>query len=137
MKRATSTNLILRLPENCASKQVALYTALREAIITEAIATKQRLPSTREFARAHGISRGTAVIVYELLQAEGYLVARRGAGTFVAPSVPDDRMIVPKAGLHLDLRRERAQEMARAPAETLSRLGRQYASMMLPIKDST
>jgi GntR family transcriptional regulator/MocR family aminotransferase len=98
VKRATSIGLILALPANCASKQSALYTALREAIVRGGIAPNRRLPSTREFARAHGVSRGTAVIVYELLQAEGYLVTRPGAGTFVASSLPDARLVVHAVG---------------------------------------
>jgi len=137
MKRTTSINPILHLPENYVSKQMALYTAFREAIITEVIAPNQRLPSTREFARAYDISRGTAVIVYELLQAEGYLVTRRGAGTFVAPRLPDDCLIMPKAEFHLDLQPERAEERVRAPVQALSRLGRQFASTTLPIEDTT
>jgi GntR family transcriptional regulator/MocR family aminotransferase len=137
VKRATSTGLILRLPEHCASKQAALYTALREAIITNAIGPNQRLPSTREFAQAHGISRGTAVIVYELLQAEGYLVIRRGAGTFVAPSLPDTRLVIMKGGAGLDPQPKSAEERVRAPAEALSRFGRQFASGTEPIEDGT
>ena len=136
MKRVTSIDLILQLPENYVSKQMALYTALREAIISQAIATNQRLPSTREFARANGISRGTAVIVYELLQAEGYVVTRRGAGTFVTPSLPDDRMVVPESGSQLDLQLQQAAESSRAPAEALSRLGHQLASTTLPVEDT-
>jgi GntR family transcriptional regulator / MocR family aminotransferase len=136
MKRVTSVELILQLSENHVSKQTALYTALREAIIAQAIAPNQRLPSTREFARANGISRGTAVIVYELLQAEGYVVTRRGAGTFVPPSLPDDRMVAPKAGSQLDLQLQPAAERSRAPAEALSRLGHRLASTTLPVEDT-
>src|SRR5207245_3060298 len=66
-----------------------------------------RSPSTRDFPDAIYISRGTAVIVYEMLQAEGYLAARRGTGTFVAPTLPDDRLVMPKAGLRPSLPPER------------------------------
>jgi GntR family transcriptional regulator/MocR family aminotransferase len=131
VKRATSIDLMLQLPENCASKQTALYTALRQAIITNAIVPNQQLPSTREFVRAHGISRGTAVIVYGLLQAEGDLVMRRGAGTFVAPSLPDARLVM-KAAAGLDPRPVRTHERVRAPAESLSRLGLQLAAAKTP-----
>ncbi len=88
---------MLEVPANCATKQLALYTAVRQAIIGGAIAPAQRLPSTRDFARAYGISRGTAVIVYEQLQSEGYLVSRPGAGSFAASSLPDDRLFTSRA----------------------------------------
>jgi GntR family transcriptional regulator/MocR family aminotransferase len=134
LKRATSIDLILRLPEDCASKQTALYTALRQAIITDAIVLNRRLPSTREFALAHGISRGTAVIVYEQLQAEGYLVTRRGAGTFVAASLPDARLVM-QASTELAPQPARREDRVRAPAESLSRLGLQLTAAKAPGED--
>jgi GntR family transcriptional regulator/MocR family aminotransferase len=130
MKRITSLNLILQLPESCATKQVRIYTALQEAITSGTIAPNQRLPSTREFACALGISRGTAVIVYEMLQAEGYLVARRGTGTFVAPTLPDDRLILSEGGPQIDNSPQRA-ERVRAAADALPSIGRQFASTRL------
>ncbi len=42
------------------------------------------MPPSRKLARSLGISRNTAVAAYDLLLSEGYLVARAGAGTFVA-----------------------------------------------------
>lgn len=43
-----------------------------------------RLPSSRELADRLGLSRSTIVKVYEDLEAEGLIVARRGGGSFVA-----------------------------------------------------
>ncbi len=43
-----------------------------------------RLPATRALASDLGVSRRLVVDAYAQLLAEGYLVARRGAGTFVA-----------------------------------------------------
>jgi len=136
MKRATSNSPILRLPEHCACKQTAIYTALREAIIGGTIGPNQRLPSTRDFAGAFDISRGTAVIVYEMLQAEGYVVPRRGSGTFVATALPDDRLVKPKAGSQLDLPPTRPEERVRAPGKALSRQGCQFASACM-LSDDT
>ncbi|MFS2295432.1 MAG: winged helix-turn-helix domain-containing protein [Actinomadura sp.] len=45
-----------------------------------------RLPSSRELARDLDVSRGVVVTAYEQLTAEGFLVARRGDGTRVAPT---------------------------------------------------
>jgi GntR family transcriptional regulator / MocR family aminotransferase len=57
---------------------------LRAAIRTQRLAPGQRLPSTRTLAYDLGIARGTVVEAYAQLEAEGYLTARHGAGTWVA-----------------------------------------------------
>ena len=46
------------------------------------------LPPSRVLARELGVSRGVVVEAYAQLAAEGFLVARRGAGTAVAPRPP-------------------------------------------------
>lgn len=43
-----------------------------------------RLPSIRDFAVQHGISRFTVVDAYDRLVALGYLISRRGSGFYVA-----------------------------------------------------
>lgn len=80
----------------------ALETALRSAIRDGRLAPGSRLPSTRALALDLGIARGTVVEAYAQLRAEGYLGARRGAGTWVAdlglsiaPSVPRARPAAP------------------------------------------
>lgn len=47
-----------------------------------------RLPSSRALAAELSVSRMTVTSAYDQLMAEGYLVARRGAGTFVADHLP-------------------------------------------------
>jgi GntR family transcriptional regulator/MocR family aminotransferase len=64
-----------------------LATALRDAVGTGRLAAGTRLPASRDLARELGVSRGLVVSVYEQLRAEGRLVARQGAGTFVAAGV--------------------------------------------------
>ena len=61
-----------------------LQNELRAAIRTGRLAAGERLPSTRTLAGELGVSRGLAKECFEQLVAEGYLVARRGAGTRVA-----------------------------------------------------
>jgi GntR family transcriptional regulator/MocR family aminotransferase len=61
-----------------------LEDGLREAVRTGRLAAHTRLPATRALASDMGISRRLVVDAYAQLLAEGYLVARRGAGTFVA-----------------------------------------------------
>src|SRR5262245_37588566 len=47
-----------------------------------------RMPPTRELARDLGCSRNLVLLAYEQLLLEGYLVARRGGGTYVSPELP-------------------------------------------------
>ncbi len=61
-----------------------VYRQLRTAIVEGRLAGGTRLPSTRELAVQLGVSRKTTLDAFERLLAEGYLVARRGSGTFVA-----------------------------------------------------
>ena len=57
---------------------------LREAIRAGRLRTGVRLPPSRALATQLGVSRGVVTDAYEQLTAEGWLAARRGAGTVVA-----------------------------------------------------
>jgi GntR family transcriptional regulator/MocR family aminotransferase len=58
--------------------------ALRDAVRSERLAAGTRLPPSRALAADLGASRGPVVEAYEQLAAEGLLVSRQGAGTWVA-----------------------------------------------------
>jgi GntR family transcriptional regulator/MocR family aminotransferase len=58
---------------------------LRDAIRSGRLAGDERLPSSRELARALRLSRGLVQDAYAQLQAEGYLTSRTGSATRVAP----------------------------------------------------
>jgi GntR family transcriptional regulator / MocR family aminotransferase len=60
-----------------------LYGELRSAILEGRLAPGARLPSSRDLASQHELSRGTVVSVLERLQAEGYITPRVGFGTWV------------------------------------------------------
>lgn len=64
-----------------------LVSALRELVLSGAIAPGQRLPSSRTLARDQGISRTTAIGVYETLGAEGLIVSKVGAGSYVSDAL--------------------------------------------------
>jgi GntR family transcriptional regulator/MocR family aminotransferase len=66
------------------SLRAQLEDGLRDAIRSGRLPAHARLPATRALAYDLGISRRLVVDAYAQLLAEGYLVARRGAGTFVA-----------------------------------------------------
>jgi GntR family transcriptional regulator/MocR family aminotransferase len=59
--------------------------ALRDAIRSGLLAPGTRLPASRALCAQLGVSRGVVVDAYAQLTAEGYLRARQGAGTTVAP----------------------------------------------------
>lgn len=81
--------LDIRLPARGSRQRLrALHAQLRDGIAQGRLHAGLLLPSTRELARAHGVSRNTAVAAYDLLAAEGYVVTRAGGGTFVAAVVP-------------------------------------------------
>lgn len=86
----------LDLPQKGSRQRLAaLHGQLRAAILDGRLASGLRLPATRVLAHALGVSRNTVVAAYELLLGEGYIVARQGAGNFVANLVVrrDDRRI--------------------------------------------
>ena len=104
---------------------------LREAIRAGRLRTGVRLPASRALAAQLGVSRGVVTDAYEQLSAEGWLAARRGAGTVVAagPAGEPERPEAPRrAGVRFDFtattpdvslfpRRPWARAVARAAAE--------------------
>ncbi|MFL6351214.1 MAG: PLP-dependent aminotransferase family protein [Bryobacteraceae bacterium] len=64
-----------------------LHAELRSAVLEGRLKPGARLPASRDFARQHGLSRGTVVSVFERLQTEGYLCCRVGSGTWVSDRV--------------------------------------------------
>lgn len=62
---------------------VQIYRQLLEAILDGRLRPGERLPPTRELAGRLDVSRNTVGVAYEFLVAEGVLVGRVGAGSFV------------------------------------------------------
>ena len=82
-------NLQLRLDEDSnLPLYEQVYRQLRHLILQGILPPGAKLPPTRELAQAQKIARVTATEAYGRLQAEGYVVARRGAGTFVSRDLP-------------------------------------------------
>ncbi len=65
-----------------------LYHQLREAILQGAFGGQRRLPPSRELAKKLGVARVTVSQAYDQLVAEGFVVRRPGAGTFIATQLP-------------------------------------------------
>src|ERR1700752_4166326 len=72
---------------------------IRTAITSGALAPNARLPSSRTLAKDLGVARNTVDWALGQLVADGYIVRRRGAGTFVVPQLPerDAPPLVPRA----------------------------------------
>jgi GntR family transcriptional regulator/MocR family aminotransferase len=71
------------------TRQHSVFERLRQGILTGSLPAGARLPPTRALAGELGVARQTVVLAYERLAAEGYVRARTGSGTFVAPDLPD------------------------------------------------
>lgn len=71
-----------------------LYRSLRSAILSGALPSGSRLPSTRELCADLKVSRNTVLEAYGQLLAEGYLESHLGSGTFVAARIPDEALLV-------------------------------------------
>lgn len=81
--------LPIKLPaRNSRNLLRALHGQLRVAILDGRLQPGSRLPATRAFAAAYGVSRNTTVAAYDLLLSEGYLVTRPRAGVYVADVRP-------------------------------------------------
>jgi GntR family transcriptional regulator / MocR family aminotransferase len=72
-----------------------IYQQLRSAILSGALRSATKLPSTRELAAKLGVSRSVVVSAFEQLLAEGYAFGKKGAGTYIAPDLPE-----PFAAIH-------------------------------------
>jgi GntR family transcriptional regulator/MocR family aminotransferase len=104
--------------------------ALRSAIREGRLAPGARVAATRELATALACSRNVVLLAYDQLLAEGYLVAREKAGTFVSAQLPAAtaagpgrssaacaRIRVPPRGRHLVQVADAARAVEQRPRE--------------------
>jgi GntR family transcriptional regulator/MocR family aminotransferase len=68
-----------------------LYAALRDLMLSGAIAAGVRLPASRTLARDLGVSRTTVIEAFDRLIAEGLVASRVGSGTFVSDVLSSER----------------------------------------------
>ncbi|MGR3804712.1 MocR-like pyridoxine biosynthesis transcription factor PdxR [Marinibacterium profundimaris] len=73
------------------SISVQLYQGLRDVILSGGLRAGERLPATRTLAKETGVSRTTVIDAIDRLVAEGMLVSRVGAGTFVSDTLDRER----------------------------------------------
>src|SRR5580704_2159811 len=73
-------------PDRSSGENLAIQLArrLREGIEGGSLRAGTRLLGSRQLAKRLGLGRNTVALAFDQLTAEGYLDARKGAGTFVA-----------------------------------------------------
>ena len=89
-KEGTFQDLSLTLPSGKQELWRWLYTELRGAVLDGRLKPGARMPSTRSLSKQYSLSRGTVVVAFDQLQAEGYTRTEVGSGTYVASGVPGD-----------------------------------------------
>ena len=82
-----------------------VYQRLREAILSGAFQSGEKLPATRDLAEQLGISRTVVLLAYDQLLAEGFAVGRSGSGTYVAGGVSAGRPVSSEESARLRLSR--------------------------------
>jgi GntR family transcriptional regulator/MocR family aminotransferase len=102
-----------------ASLQDQIVEYYRAAVLDGRLRPGTRVASSRQVAAEQGVARITVVQAHDRLVAEGYLVARPGAGLFVAPGLSAPERPVPGPG--------RTRPAASPPRATLGIVPRPFA----------
>ena len=71
---------------------------MRRAILEGRLEPGARLPSSRLMAQDLDCARGTVVLAFDQLVAEGYVVSQAGSAMSVAANLPDEMLTVPRTG---------------------------------------
>src|SRR4029079_236333 len=91
-------------------RYIAIAAVVRDRIATEQLGPHTLLPSERELAEQHGVSRMTARQALSLLESEGAVYRKPPRGTFVAE---------PRVRFHVGSFSEEVARMGRRPAAQL------------------
>ncbi|WP_223638684.1 PLP-dependent aminotransferase family protein [Corallococcus sp. EGB] len=104
-----ASSLLLRLDSRSSTPlHEQLFEGLRARILSGALAPGLRIPSSRQLATELDVARSTVLQALDALIAEGYLVARAGSCTRVAPELPLLAADVPRSGTRSPSTRLRA-----------------------------
>ena len=85
-------NRFQRSPDDPLSLREQLVRFFRKGVADGTLQPGIRLPASRVLAQELGLSRITVSGAYEQLVAEGFLEARRGAGTYVAARIAEQKL---------------------------------------------
>src|SRR5215212_9440034 len=100
-------------------RYIAIAALVRDRIATEQLGPHTLLPSERELAEQHSVSRMTARQALSLLESEGVVYRKPPRGTFVAE---------PRVRFHVGSFSEEVARMGRRPAAQLLWAERQLAT---------
>jgi len=92
-KRPVGLDLVLpfELTEHSLSTKHQLLCRFLEHLISSGrLQSGEALPSTRTLAQRWGVSRGTLETVFDQLREEGFIIRKRGAGSVVCATLPDN-----------------------------------------------
>jgi GntR family transcriptional regulator / MocR family aminotransferase len=76
-----------------------IYDSFRDLIVQGNLVSGQQIPSTRTLANELGISRFPVLNAYAQLLGEGYFEGRKGSGTVVSSSLPDQPALTGRHGV--------------------------------------
>ncbi|MFZ6862029.1 PLP-dependent aminotransferase family protein [Undibacterium sp. Ji67W] len=116
-----------------------VYQIIREAVLAGMLPVGLQLPSSRDLAKELGMSRKTVTHAYEQLIAEGYIETRRGAGSFIADTVPDQIAELPPEN-KIDKNAETSNGLSRRGQQLVSNAGvndLQWGAFMPGVPDVT
>lgn len=116
--------LIQIFPDSNKPLYQQIYEAFQRAILDKKLAANTKLPSHRDLSEMLGVSRNTLVNALDQLVAEGYLVTRVGAGTFVAGQLPEFSIQAPKD--------QNSATQSKVQRRVLSRFGQSLMSQYNP-----
>lgn len=98
------------MPGAAPPRHLAIAAVVRDRIVTEQLGPHTLLPSERELAEQHGVSRMTARQALSLLESEGVVYRKPPRGTFVAE---------PRVRFHIGSFSEEVSRLGRRPAARL------------------
>lgn len=99
------------------------FEIIRRAILDHLLPNDARLPSSRALATELGCARNILVLAYEQLQAEGFIEARSGSGSYVTDTRPNlesarpTTTLLPLAGKATRRISRRGELLIRRPAD--------------------
>lgn len=99
-----------------------VYHTIRNAILDGRLAAGTKLPSSRAFAEMMSISRNSVIAGFDRLTDEGYLFTKKGAGTYVSTTRPDDVIKLPTKMCHVP----KSQQTTFHPNSNLTNLATQW-----------
>ncbi len=90
------SNLVLNIDsQGDQPKYWQVYWQIRQQILQGHLPPGSKLPASRRLAQQAGVARVTVLEALEQLQAEGFIMSRPGAGTFVAEELPGTAVSLP------------------------------------------